>query len=68
VRCVSSGAERRGGVLCVAPAYVVSPQEGKKNKKARSLPRCKVAVPHWPRALDTNALSGPWLFFFGAGP
>ena len=26
MRCVSAGAERREGVLCVAPAYVVSPQ------------------------------------------
>jgi hypothetical protein len=28
VRCVGAEAERRGGVLCVAPAYVVSPQGG----------------------------------------
>jgi hypothetical protein len=31
VRSVSAGAERRGGVLCVAPAYVVSPQAKKQN-------------------------------------
>jgi hypothetical protein len=33
VRCVSAGAERREGVLCVAPAYVVSPQAKKKERK-----------------------------------
>jgi hypothetical protein len=36
VRWVSAGAERREGVLCVAPAYVVSPQAKKKEKKVRS--------------------------------
>jgi hypothetical protein len=35
VRCVSAGAERRKGVLCVAPANVVSPQAKKKPKKNR---------------------------------
>jgi hypothetical protein len=32
VCCASAGAERRGGVLCAGPAYVVIPQ-GKKKKK-----------------------------------
>jgi hypothetical protein len=35
VRCVSAGAERRGGVLCADPAYVVIPQGKKKKKKER---------------------------------
>jgi hypothetical protein len=35
VRCVSAGAERREGVLCVVPAYVVSPQAKKKKKKKK---------------------------------
>ena len=30
--CASAGAERRGGVLCADPAYVVIPQ-GKKNPR-----------------------------------
>jgi hypothetical protein len=30
VRCASAGAERRGGVLCAGPAYVVIPQAGGK--------------------------------------
>jgi hypothetical protein len=34
VRCVSAGAERREGVLCVAPAYVVSPQGEKKTVRS----------------------------------
>jgi hypothetical protein len=33
VRCVSAGAERRGDVLCVAPAYVVSPRKKRKKKE-----------------------------------
>jgi hypothetical protein len=33
--CASAGAERRGGVLCADPAYVVIPQ-AKKKKKSRN--------------------------------
>jgi hypothetical protein len=32
VCCASAGAERRGGVLCADPAYVVIPQAKKKKK------------------------------------
>jgi hypothetical protein len=35
VRCASAGAERRGGVLCAGPAYVVIPQAKKKKKKKK---------------------------------
>jgi hypothetical protein len=31
VRCVGAGAERREGVLCMAPAYVVCPQAGERS-------------------------------------
>jgi hypothetical protein len=31
VRCASAGAERRGGVLCADPAYVVISQAKKKD-------------------------------------
>ena len=36
MRCASAGAERRGGVLCADPAYVVIPQAKKKRKKKES--------------------------------
>jgi hypothetical protein len=32
VRCASAGAERRGGVLCAGPAYVVIPQAKRKER------------------------------------
>jgi hypothetical protein len=32
VCCASAGAERRGGVLCADPAYVVIPQEKKEKE------------------------------------
>jgi hypothetical protein len=35
VHCASAGAERRGGVLCADPAYVVIPQE--ETKKANGI-------------------------------
>jgi hypothetical protein len=40
VRCVSAGAERREGVLCVAPAYVVSPQAKKKKHPSQATMLC----------------------------
>jgi hypothetical protein len=36
VCCASAGAERRGGVLCADPAYVVIPQKEKKEEKKTS--------------------------------
>jgi hypothetical protein len=36
VCCTSAGAERRGGVLCADPAYVVIPQEKKKSRSQRN--------------------------------
>jgi hypothetical protein len=37
VRCASAGAERRGGVLCVGPAYVVIPHANNKKKEGARL-------------------------------
>jgi hypothetical protein len=37
VCCASAGAERRGGVLCAGPAYVVIPQAKKKKKGEEDL-------------------------------
>jgi hypothetical protein len=41
VCCASAGAERRGGVLCADPAYVVIPQA---KKKPCSTGHCRAAV------------------------
>jgi hypothetical protein len=38
VCCASAGAERRGGVLCADPAYVVIPQAKKQNKNKNAGP------------------------------
>jgi hypothetical protein len=35
--CASAGAERRGGVLCVGPAYVVLPQGGETKRERKTL-------------------------------
>jgi hypothetical protein len=35
VCCASAGAERRGGVLCAGPAYVVTPQAKRKGGERR---------------------------------
>ena len=67
MRCVGAGAERRGGVLCVAPAYVVIPQAKTKPKKIRTvfLPKptegCQMGIA-WEviRALPVNGITPNW--------
>jgi hypothetical protein len=65
VCCASAGAERRGGVLCADPAYVVIPQGGEKKKQA-CVEQGGLLPPVFGRAQEPP-LSSRWPLLIGTG-